>query len=236
MSSKGVDAKLGAKFKIENLNVDKLQTTTDGALIAEGSVKDIIPNLKVGFKIEEGIASSQKSKGSLNSTFTHDYFTAFSELNLTDGPTLHEAVSFEYQGLLAGAEIKYNVNAKDQSPITDLGATVGFKSSDFTTALQTSKKGKGVTFSLHHAVNSNTALAVLLDAETEGKVKSLIIGGTYKLDKETSFAGKINSNGEVTASFSQILKPSVKLVASAHVDTKNFAGDSHKFGLQVLLG
>ncbi len=220
---------------MDNFSVDKLQTTTAGRLLIETSIKDLVPNLKLGFKVEEGLPGTGNPKGSINATYNHELVTVYSEVDVADGPTLYESVSAEYQGALVGAEIKYNINPKE-SGLVDAGAVVGYKTSDFTATLQASKKGKNVSFSLHQIINPETALAVLVDAKTEGKLDALTIGGTYKLDKETSFAGKVNSKGEVTASYSQIIKPGVKLVASASVDTKNFAGEDHKFGLQLIVG
>jgi len=239
MTSKGVDGKFGAKLKIENFNIDKLQATTSGRIIAETSVKDIIPNIKLGFKLEEGLPGSGNPKGSINATYTHNLATIFSEIDVVDGPTLYESISFEYEGILAGAEIKYNTNANGngkESGLSDVGGLIGYKTSDLTASIQSSKKGKGINLSLNKILNPETTIAVLIDAKTEGKLDSFTVGGIYKLDKETSFAGKVNSKGEVTASYTQIIKPGVKLVASAGVDTKNFAGDDHKFGLQLILG
>ena len=68
------------------------------------------------------------------------------------------------------------------------------------------------------------------------KVKALTVGATYRANSETSYAGKVNSDGIVSANVIQIINPTVKLIASAQVDARNFAGDSHKFGLQLILG
>jgi len=239
LSEKGSDNKFGSKFKVEFLSIDKLQATSAGRFIIEASIKDIVPNLKLGSKFEDGVTGSGDPKGSVSATFNQPMFTIFTEIDLMKGPTLTEAATFQYEGFIAGAEVKYDSqqDEKEAKPaITGVGALVGFFGKDFSASLKAEDMGKKCSLAVHHIVNPQTTFGVLFEIEPTGTNKTLTAAGTYKLDDQTSFAGKIDSKGVVTTSFTQILRPSVKMMTSAQVDTKNFSGDSHKFGLQLILG
>jgi len=239
LSDKGSDNKFGSKFKVDFLSVDKLQATSAGRFILEASVKDIVPNLKFATKFEDGVSGSGEPKGSVSATFNQPMFTVFTEIDLMKGPTLSESVTFQYEGFIAGAEVKYDSQLEEKEPkpaLSGVGALVGFAAKDFSTSLKAADMGKKLSLAVHHVVNPQSTLAVLFDLEPSGTTRTLTVAGTYKLDDATSFAGKVDSKGIVTASHTQILRPFVKLMTSAQVDTKNFAGDSHKFGLQLILG
>ncbi len=203
------------------------------------SISDIVPHLKISTKIEDGIALSGDPKGSVTGTYTQDMFTVVGEVNLVDGLVLTESATFQYEGFIAGAEIKYNPKIEDKEAkggIVDANGLVGFIGKDFSVSLQSAKKGKSVNLALHQVVSPETALAVLLDFEPKTSVKSLTIGATHVLNSETSIAAKIESSGVVSTSVIQKVKPDIKLIASGSVNTTSFAGDSHKFGVQLILG
>jgi len=203
------------------------------------SINDIVPHLKISTKFEDGIAHSGDAKGSITGTYTQDMFTVVGDVNLVDGILLTESATFEYDGLIIGGEIKYNPKVEDseaKGSFVDYNGLVGYNGKDYSVSLQSTKKGKNVSLALHHILSPETSFAVLMDFEPKTAVKSLTVGATHSLNSETSVAGKIESNGVVSASLIQKLKPEVKLIASSSVNTTNFAGDSHKFGMQIVLG
>jgi len=218
LTDKGSDNKFGSKFKIDFLSIDKLQATSAGRFVLEASVKDIVPNLKFGTKFEDGVSGSGDPKGSVSATYSQPYFTVFTEIDLMKGPTLSESATFQYEGFIAGAEVKYDSQLEEKEPkpaLSGVGALVGYSAKDFSASLKAADLGKKLTLAVHHVVNPQNSLAVLFELEPAGTAKTLTVAGTYKLDDATSFAGKIDSKGIVTGSFTQILRPSVKLQTSA---------------------
>jgi len=239
MSAKGTEQKLTAKFKVDNVNFDKLSANTAGRFGCEASIKDVVQDLKVGLKFEDGVASSGPGSASLNATYSRDFFTLNSEIDIVDGPTLYGAATFDYEGFIAGADVKYNTQLDDKMAtpsIVDAGVVLGYFGPDFSTSVQTLEKGKKLNFVLHHKVDLNNTVAAQFEIEPKGTSKVMTLGGSRRIDSETSFTGKVDSKGIVSANWIQILRPDVKLIASISIDSKNFAADAHKFGLQLVLG
>lgn len=240
LTAKGTtEGKLSAKFKIDSVSVDKLQTTTSGRINAEVSIKDALPGLSVGVKVEDGVAGSGNPAGSVNATYKYQNITAFAEVDVVDGPTIYDSVTCEYQNFTVGAEVKVNTHLddKDSKPaLVDANAVVAYQGKDFHVSLATVDMLKKLSLAIHHTYDAKTNVATTLDLETKGALRTLTVGATRKVDENTAFSGKIDSKGVVSANYIQVLRPEVKLIASASVDAKNFAADSHKFGLALILG
>merc|ERR1711871_80070 len=106
--------------------------------------------------------------------------------------------------------------------------SLSYIADDFTASLSTTNKASVYGVSLHHNVSAGTQIASQFDFNSKDSGKVLTVGGIYKVDSETKFQGKIDSNGVVSSNWIQSLRPQVQLIASAQVDAKNFTGDSHK--------
>jgi hypothetical protein len=65
--------------------------------------------------------------------------------------------------------------------------------------------------------------------------QSLVLGGSYKPDKDTTLSGKMTSTALIALAYSQKLSSFAKLLISAEVDAKDWASDTHKFGLGLTL-
>jgi xylose isomerase len=59
----------------------------------------------------------------------------------------------------------------------------------------------------------------------------LLYSIVYRLEEKSIVKAKIDSNAIVGASFQHELNSSVKLTLCAEVDAKDWAADSHKFGI-----
>lgn len=65
--------------------------------------------------------------------------------------------------------------------------------------------------------------------------QALTMGGSYKIDPSTTVAGKISSAGTLGLAYKQNVTPVATLLLAAEVDTKDWASDTHKFGIGVTL-
>ncbi len=54
-------------------------------------------------------------------------------------------------------------------------------------------------------------------------------------DNDTSFQAKVDSNANLSFNYIQQINSSVKLGASVSLDAKDFAADTHSFGLSLTL-
>lgn len=239
MKSKGTSGKLSAKFNVDNVSIDKLQTTTAGRFDVEASIPDVIDGLKLGFKVSDGVSGSGVPGGSINATYKMDSLTCFADLDVVEGPTIKTALTTEYEGFVVGGECTYNSQLDDKDAageLTNYGVSLGYQLDDLNVSLATKNKLNSINLAVHHVVDSDTKIAATFEVEPKGKPKTMAVGGSKKLDDESSFTAKVDSKGVVSANYIHQLKKDVKFIASAQVDAKDFAGDSHKFGLQLILG
>jgi voltage-dependent anion channel protein 2 len=234
MKPKGVNAKLTSKFTpFQGISVDKLCVTTAGRFITEATLKDAMEGVSLKVKAEDG--ASMAPAGELCLDYKADNAIVNLSVDVVEGPTLKGATAFSYEGFVLGGELKYNTSfdTKDaKASLEDYNAGIAYKGADYTASVSTKKKATQYNVAVHHKVSKDVEVATTYAHSS----KLLGIGGIYKFDDATKFQGKVNSQGIVSANVIQQIRPKVKLIASAQVDAKNFVQDSHKFGLQLILG
>ncbi|GBG31026.1 Voltage-dependent anion-selective channel [Hondaea fermentalgiana] len=236
LKPKGVAGKLSAAFKpFDGITMKKVCVTTDGRFSTEASLDNALEGVTFTVKAEDG--ANKPPAGELCVDYKSGNATVNTSVDVCDvnGPTLYGASTLAYDNFLLGGEIRYNTgfDSTDGSPsVVDYNAALSYHGGDFVAALTSKKKLSDLTFNLHQRYSKDIALATTYNHSS----KLLTVGGIYKLDMATVLQGKLNSKGIVSANAIQMVSPGVKLITSVEVDAKNFAGDSHKFGLQLLLG
>lgn len=93
-----------------------------------------------------------------------------------------------------------------------------------------------VSASFDHKPSRDVIYAAVLDHNLKQQTNALTVGGRYTPDSQTTYCGKINSDGFMSLALIQKMTPVVALTTSAHIDVKNIEGESHKFGLGLTLG
>lgn len=233
MKPKAVSAKLTSKFTpFQGISVDKLCVTTAGRFITEATLKDAMEGMSLKVKAEDG--ANQAPAGELCVDYKSDNLVVNSSVDVVDGPTLKGAATFSYEGFIFGGQLKYNTAFdKDAgASLDDYNAAVAYKGADYTASVNTTKKASQYHVGVHHKVSKDVEIATTYAHSS----KLLSIGGIYKFDDATKFQGKVASTGIVSMNCIQQVRPKVKLIASAQVNAKDFSSDSHKFGLQLILG
>ena len=134
--------------------------------------------------------------------------------------------------------MKYNTMFDDKGSPTleDYNALLGYSEGDYVVSLKSAKKLSAFSLGVHYDHDLKTKVAVQVDLAPKSGAKTITAGGSYVVDSETTVQGKVDSNAIVSANLIQKVSKQVKVVASAQVDSRNFAADSHKFGLQLVLG
>lgn len=234
--SKGVSGKLSASFApFEGIKINKLCVTTAGRFQTEASLTNAMDGVKITVKAEEG--ADQPPAGELCVDYSNSNTVVNTSVDVCDvnGPTLYGAATFSYDNFLVGGEARYSTgfdSSDGAAALVDYNAVAQYNGGDFTASVQTKKKASAVSLNLHQNYSKDVQLAT----EYNHSAKLLTLGGLYKLDGSTKLQGKLNSKGVVSANAIQVIGQGVKLISSVELDAKNFAGDSHKFGLQLILG
>merc|ERR1712166_609273 len=119
--------------------------------------------------------------------------------------------------------MKYNTqfDSKSSPSLEDYSAGLSYGTSDMTASFSAAKKLSSFTAAVHHKVSSDLNVAAVVGISD----KSITVGAKKKLAGGAAAQGKVDSNGVVSANWIQVLSPGVKLITSASVDAKNFAGD-----------
>lgn len=237
-ANKSILAKVSGGFTHNASGVvfKKLQITTQGRVITEAELPNVLTKgLNLTFKLEDGSVAKQahaKQVGVLGAEYKQPKVAFNTEADFV-GNTVKAAAVVAQDQFLVGAQGAFNV---DKSAVTEHNVGVSFVGNDFATSLVTKKNFGALSASFHHHISKDTVYAAVLDYDLKSAANTLTVGGRYKVDSETTYAGKIDSNGFVSLASIQQIRPYVSLTTSVHVDAKNFEGDSHKFGLGLTLG
>ncbi|KAE9026759.1 hypothetical protein PF010_g1963 [Phytophthora fragariae] len=214
----------------------KLQITTQGRLVTEAELPNVLTEgLKLTFKLEDGSVAkntSAKQVGVLGAEYKQKNVAVNSEADFVSN-TVSAAAVLSQGGFAVGGQTAFNV---DKSAIVQHNVGASYTGADFVTTLVTKKNFAALQASFHHHLSHNTVYAAVLDYDLKSASNTLAVGGRYKADADTTYCGKINSEGFLSLASIQKVRPYVTLTTSVHVDAKNFEGDSHKFGLGLTLG
>ncbi|CAI5710701.1 unnamed protein product [Peronospora effusa] len=236
--NKSIVAKVSGGFTHNASGVvfKKLQITTQGRLITEAELPNVVTEgLKLTFKLEDGSVAkntSAKQVGVLGAEYKQKNLAVNLEADFVSNTVLAAAV-FSQGGFAVGGQTAFNV---DKSAIVQHNVGVSFTGMDFVTSFVTKKNLAAVQASFHHHLSHKTVYAAVLDYDLKSASNTLVVGGRYKADNDTTYCGKIDSEGFLSLASIQRVRPYVTLTTSVHVDAKNFEGDSHKFGLGLTLG
>ena len=94
---------------------------------------------------------------------------------------------------------------------------------------------KQLNLSVRHQVDNDTTVAVQASYNMGNQKKGLTLGGSWALDNDTTFQAKVDSNANLSFNYIQQINRSVKLGASIGLDAKDFAADTHSFGLSLTI-
>ena len=239
-SNKAILAKLSSSFthKPTGVNISKLQYTTHGRMIGEASLNNaLFEGLKLSFKAEDGALKNAagvkyKPAGKIGAEYKAANFSATADADFANNAVSATGV-FGYENFVFGGQAAINV---EKSAVSDQNVALSYSGADFHASILTKKNFGVVSASMDHKACTDFVYAAILDHDVKSQANSLTVGGRYKSDAETTFCGKVNSEGIVTLACVQKLKPMVTMTTTAQIDAKNIEGESHKFGMGLTLG
>ena len=238
---KGLDAKLTAKFAAaEGVSVDKLQLTSAGRLVGEGTLKNAVKGVDFVVKVQDG--AGKLPAGELEIKYSAPKLALDTTVDVVNGPSVSVQGTVQATPkLVVGASVKANTgfDAKKSLAVEDYNAGVAYQTSDVQVSLTTTKQFSGVKLATWVDVSKDTQVAAQVEASLKGRSLgdvSLTVGGAYQIDADSKLQAKVASNGTVSANYHINIRPGVKGVASAQIDALSLAGDAHKLGLSLILG
>jgi voltage-dependent anion channel protein 2 len=87
--------------------------------------------------------------------------------------------------------------------------------------------------SYFHKVSGDMQLGVALSKPLAKPDVGIEFGTAYKIDKDTTVKGKVNSDGMLFTSYKQKLSSLTTMTLAAQIDTINLADNKHKFGVAL---
>lgn len=237
-ANKSILAKVAGGFTHTGTGVvfKKLQVTTQGRLVTEADLPNVLAKgLNLTFKLEDGSVAkntSAKQVGVVGAEYKQDKFSFNTDADIV-GNSVKAAGVYVQDNFVVGGQVGFNL---EKSAISEHNVGVSFVGGDFAASLITKKNFGALQASFHHKLSKDTVYAAVLDYDLKSAANKLNVGGRYKADADTTYAGKIDSDGFVSLASIQKVRPFVTLTTSVHVDAKNFEGDAHKFGIGLTLG
>jgi voltage-dependent anion channel protein 2 len=139
-------------------------------------------------------------------------------------------------GLSVGAECGYSTS---KSALSKYAAACQYVQPDFVVSMKLAeamaKPGKSFSGAYYHKVSGDMQVGAELAKAAAKSDVDLAFGCQYKLDKDTTVKGKVDSDGKLFASFKQKLSPLTLLTLAAEIDTVNLSEGKHKFGMVMNL-
>lgn len=142
------------------------------------------------------------------------------------------SVSTMYAAMAMGMDCAYSAK---KSTLTKYAAACQYVQPEFVVSAKCEDKGgsKTLSCSYFHKVSSDMQLGVSLAKPLAKPDVAIQFGCAYKLDKDTSVKGKVDSEGILGASYKQKISPLTTMTLAAQIDTVNLSDNKHKFGLQL---
>ncbi|KAJ2388003.1 Mitochondrial porin [Coemansia sp. RSA 2559] len=184
-----------------------------------------------GLKLEvSGSSALSSAKRALRSKINYQQENVFARVNIDAlSPSATADVTISRDGLLAGAELAYDLNS---GAVTKTNSTVGYAGPDYLITLQGNNSLNLFQLAFYQRVTKNVeagARAVYDYKNPEGGV-SAELGSKYILDNDAYVKAKVDNAGRLGLSFTQLLRPGVKLSLAGLFDTARLQENTHKMG------
>ncbi|GAN09528.1 voltage-dependent ion-selective channel [Mucor ambiguus] len=191
-------------------------------------------NLAKGLKVEviTSLLPSINEKGAkVNATYKQPNFHTVATLDVFKSNLILNSV-VGHDGFLVGGEVAYGAK---ESKISRYHGAIGYSTREYAIAVHATNNMSQYTASYYHRVNP--------DLEASGKAiwsnkasingVALEVGAKLRLDSTSFVKGKITNSGVVGASFTQLVRPGVKINIGAAVDTNRLNENAHKLGVAL---
>jgi voltage-dependent anion channel protein 2 len=206
--------------------------TTDNTLANEVTIEDkLLQGLKLSFDASFSPPTGKKT-GKIRSEYKREYVHTNCEMDFDfAGPTIYGAAVLGYKGFLGGYQMVFDTA---KSTLSQNNFALGYTNPQFTLH-STLKDGSEITTTVYQKVNDQLDVGFSLDYTFGSNCTKFGVAGKYAVDKDTTFRGKLNSNGQIGASYQQRIRAGLTLTLSSLIEGKTLNQGGHKVGLGVEL-
>jgi voltage-dependent anion channel protein 2 len=144
---------------------------------------------------------------------------------------LSAALSTAYMGMTLGCSADYSTA---KGALAKYAAACQYVTPDFSVMAklaETVGKGQTYTGSYYHKVSGDMQVGGEVSKASGKSEVGLAFGCAYKLDKDTSVKGKVDSDGILYGSYKQKVSALTTMTLAAQVDTVNLSDNKHKLGM-----
>lgn len=211
----------------------KVSTAQTGS--AKLKLDKLYPGLTVEFSAEDAASASQ----SLNATYRQDFFAGNLKADLKTGEkgstrTVLASGVVGFEGVSVGATATVDVTAG--AAVKDYNGGFQYEQNDLTVSVVTGDKANSVTLSVNQVVNSDVSVGAQgVYHFTDDSKKSLFVGASVALDKETSVKSKLSHIGVLSTSFEHQLRSFAKVGVKSVVNVAS-AATKPEFAVSLTLG
>jgi voltage-dependent anion channel protein 2 len=178
-----------------------------------------------------GMGTQQLGVGTVEYVSKNVAFT--SAVDVLSGPIVHAAVTAGADVVTGGVEAEYDTKAKSFRRYNfALNYTDGKESEATLTLLNKGETGK---LAYSHLARPDLSVAGEFLYDRRADAKLLTMGIKYEVDRETTLKAKINSDGLVSSSYIQEIRPGTTLILSQKLDVRNVDKSTHKLGLSLVI-
>ncbi|KAJ1825198.1 Mitochondrial porin [Coemansia sp. RSA 2611] len=184
-----------------------------------------------GLKLElSGSSALNSAKRALRTKIDYQQDNLFARVNVDAlNPSVTADVTVSREGALVGAEFAYDLNS---GAVTKTNSTLGYAGPDYTITVQGNNSLNLFQLAFYQRVTKSVeagARAVYDYKNPEGGV-SAELGTKYILDQDAYVKAKVDNAGRLGLSFTQLLRPGVKLSLAGLFDTARLQENTHKLG------
>ncbi|ODV92496.1 hypothetical protein CANCADRAFT_87360 [Tortispora caseinolytica NRRL Y-17796] len=152
--------------------------------------------------------------------------------DLLSGPSFVGDAVVGHDGFLAGAELGYDVV---DGRVTKYSAALGYAVPLYSAAINADSNLSVFSASYFHKVNPSVdaGAKATWDSKSTAQGVKMEVAAKYALDSDSFTKAKINNNGLANFSYSQVLRPGVRLGLGLAVDTQRLSEAAHKVGFSL---
>lgn len=237
--AKPASALVKAEFASGAFKVDKLQIGSDKKIAGEFSLANAVPNTKLSFKATDG--SRAAGPEAITASVGAEYVVPGTAVTTVEVDAMKYGVDLTavvaQSNFLVGSSFKLSLDGGFK--VADFGGLVGYKTKEYTFALQADNKCKSLTAAYHQVVSPVTSVAAVAKLPAAFKASAadaqLELGLAYKADASTTITGKASSAGKVSVSYAQQVSALAKFTLAAEMNAANLTGEDIKTGITVNL-
>jgi len=173
---------------------------------------------------------SAKKEVKAGFSYKNDVLRTTTKVNVLESPTLTSDLTLGTQGFIVGGQVVADVAQKS---LKNFNLGLGYSDKDYALSLNANKSFNQFVLGYYHNVNSSTSVGATAVWGFGDKSLLIQFGGSYKVDRDTTFKAKVDSSGRVGLGYAQRIRQDTKATFGLLIDTRNLDQNAHKLGFAL---